>query len=109
MSDLLSTNQVVGVNRSDVAVATVDAPLALPFIYDPLQPSAGATKVVLTLELATDPRCGDTPLAVRGICPPALVASLVPLTLLGQLALLGLSLSADARETAVAPGLLIEG
>lgn len=45
MSDLLSTDQMVGINRSDVAVSTVHAALALPFINDPLQTPASASEV----------------------------------------------------------------
>ncbi len=85
MSDLLSADQVVGVNRSDVAVSTVDAPLELPFVDDPLQPSASATKVVLALNRASAPRRGDAPLAIRRICPSTSVASLILLALDGSL------------------------
>lgn len=37
MPDLLSADQVVGINGTDVVVPTVDTPLASPFINDSLE------------------------------------------------------------------------
>jgi len=109
MSDLLSTEHMVGINRPDVAVSTIHAGLALPFINDALQTPASAAEVSLALDLSPALRRRDAPLAIHRISPPTSVASLVLLTLLGPPPLLGLSLSTDDGETAVAPCLPIEG
>jgi hypothetical protein len=109
VSDLLGADQVVGVDRSNVAVPTVHAAVALPFINDPLQTLSCAPKVVSALDLAAALRRGDAPLAIFRISPPPSVASLVLLALRRKFALLGLGLSTDGGETAVAPCLPIEG
>jgi hypothetical protein len=100
---------MVGINRSDVAVPTVHAALALPIINDPLQTPASAAEVGFALDLSPALRRRDAPLAIHRISPPTSVAGLVLLTLLRPLPLLGLSLSTDDGETAVAPRLSIEG
>ena len=49
--DLVLT--VIGVNRTDVSVATIDASLALPFVNDLLKASTRTFEVVLPLGLST--------------------------------------------------------
>jgi hypothetical protein len=109
VSGLRCTAEVVGIDGPDVAVSTVSAPLALPFVHDSLQTPSSAPEVVLTLDLSAGPRRGHTPLAVRRISPPPSVVSLVLFPLLRQLALLGLSLAADHGQTAEASCLPVEG
>jgi len=106
---LLGRVDVVRIDGADIAVAAVDAAALLPFLDDLLQPGARSLEICSANDKTPLAGALKTPRAIVRIGPAPLVSGLVPHLLLGELSLLGLSLSTDPREPTESAGLLVEG